>query len=89
MIDRATRGALNQREVDMDFCDKSHKMNSPELRIKNSQLKRPDIEMKKKLFHKTCFVKKQELQHRSGNKDKTSLSVSIGVFVSIWFVDGV
>ena len=46
MIDRATR-ALNQREVDMDFCDKSHKMNSPpELRIKNSQRNYLDIEMK-------------------------------------------
>ena len=31
--------ALNHRwEVDMDFCDKSHKMNSPDLRIKNSEL---------------------------------------------------
>ena len=45
MIDRATR-TLNQREVDMDFCDKSHKMNSPELRIKNSQRNYLDIEMK-------------------------------------------
>ena len=53
-------GPLNQREVDMDFCDKSHKMNSPELRINISQL---DIEMKRTpKLDKNTDVEKQKIQ---------------------------
>ena len=62
MIDRATR-TLNQREVDMDFCDKSHKMNSPELRIKNSQRNYQVIEMKRRpKLDKGFDMEKQNIQ---------------------------
>ena len=79
--------SLNQREVDMDFCDKSHKMNSPELRIKNSELNHPDIEMKRrphwseKKFHKKSFKKSEDLNPGG----KTSLLVSfVFLLSSLW-----
>ena len=57
--------ALNHRwEVDMDFCDKSHKMNSPpELRIKNSQRNYQVIEMKRRpKLDKGFDMEKQNIQ---------------------------